>query len=316
MRRLGEIWDGVEKKAAAAKARARAELRARKQYRPKLTPEQLCNPCSYVVDADLAGVRGLALANAAELEQWRMRDELSPTACAIVALLLFFRGLRGGNEGCGLQVSLARWAQVLGKSRRMVCYALDELAARGFISRRRRWVRVEPWEAAPRKGKTSGHVYEKADVIYATYLTRYGAGRLERRGETRALRVITGHGRSRVLSVCGVMARLAAEFGPKIRLIAARVTDAANRCTPTAVTNPNGYLSEQESKGSTPRGDASIPGGTAPPSAAPRLYDWHLRGAASGSYGGGWTPEQLRQFRRRARNLARQDYRRKHPPES
>lgn len=202
--------------------------------RPKLRPDQLSNPSTYVVDADVVKVRDLVDTHAGEFEQWRMRDEMTPTACGILAVLSVFRGLRGGVEGCGVQWSIWTWMAVLGRSERMVQYAFDELAALGYVSRYRRYVKVDPWTDA------QGREHHHADIHAATYLTRLGAVRIERRGETRDLKVRDGSGHTLVLRAAGVVGDLLKTLKPILRTVGRRVTDAANRCTPSLTATAKG----------------------------------------------------------------------------
>lgn len=195
---------------------------------PRLKPEQMQNPRLYVVDSDVKEVRDLVERHAGELARWRFRDELPPTACAILAFCSYFRGLRSGRDGCGIQLSLSTWSSVLGRSRRMVQYAFDELVARGFIFRRRRYVKLKDgWTDA------KGRKHEEADVRYCVYLTALGARRIERRGELRDMHVRAKGGPKLILRVVGIVGDLFTTLSRVSKAIAARVTDADERCTPS-----------------------------------------------------------------------------------
>jgi hypothetical protein len=228
----------------------------------------MSNPAVYVVDSDVTAVEGLVTRHAAELDRWRLSDELSPTACAVLALLSMFRGLRSGPDGCGVQLSLATWSRVLGRSRRMVQYAFDELRERGFIRRHRRFVKLsDVWTDA--KGRT----HTEADVRYCVYLTSYGARRIERRGETRAVKVVAGKGRVRVLSVCGVVGALLETLRPILKLIGPRVTDPVRHCTPSVRCRPGSApdgrsaptgAQKTEARGASPPGPRDFQSGDEP----------------------------------------------------
>lgn len=242
----------------------RARFSARARHGPRLDPHQLWNPCTYVTDADLRALPGgLVDRHRAELEQWRLADELSPTALALVALLLPFRGLRHGLDGCGVQATVAELSRLTGRSERMVQYALDELQAGGWIRRRRRFVKVD-WVDA------RGVEHAQADVVWATYLTLYGARRLERRGETRRFRVVAGRGRVQVLHACGVVGSLFEALTQILRTLARRCASIPDSCTPSF-----GEQQDQESS-NTAVGNSSVESAsrtgsqraTSPPSAA------------------------------------------------
>jgi hypothetical protein len=161
---------------------------------PGLKPHQRCNPRSYVTGRDFRGWKtGLCQAHGGELRQWSRQDELSTTAAAILAFLSVFHGLRSGPEGCGVQMTLEGWSKLLGRSRRAVAYAFDQLDARGLVRRRRRLVKVD-WVDDSGKART------RADVWGVAYLTKLGAVRIARRGETRRLMVRAG--RSERVLVC------------------------------------------------------------------------------------------------------------------
>jgi hypothetical protein len=228
----------------------------------------MCNPAVYVVDSDVTAVEGLATRHAAELEQWSNRDELSPTACAVLVFLSMFRGLRGGDDGCGVQLSLATWSHVLGRSRRMVQYAFDELRDRGFILRHRRFVKLDDvW--TDDKGRT----HTEADVRSVVYLTKLGALRIERRGETRKLKVKAGKGLMRVLTVSGAVGALLETLRPILKSISLRVTDAVSHCTPSVRCRPGSAPSSAEAPigpkkqkpgGASPSGPRAFKVGTDP----------------------------------------------------
>lgn len=253
-------------------------------------------PSTYVVDADVADFPAdLAQVHAAELEQWRLRDELTPTALGVIAVLTVFRGMRTGRDGCGLQLTVGCWQRLLGRSERQVQYAFDELQACGFIFRRRRYVELpEVWtdEGTKHRGPKT---HATADVPYVTYLTELGARRIERRGETRQLTVVVGRGLVRVLRASGVVGNLLKDFGRNLRVIAKRVTDAAIRCTPSSLPS---HLRSSNRRSARPDGNGA---GCAPPlpraGAPPGGLAGELPGtfpnpttpphaAASGPYGG------------------------------
>ena len=228
---------------------------------------QMCNPRVYVVDDDLRGFAGdIANRHAAELGQWRMADELSHTACAILAFLTFFRGLRGnGRDGCGVQLSLVEWSRCIGRSRRMVQYAFRELEHRGFIFRRRRFAKLkDPW--TDERGRT----HTEADIRYAVYLTQFGARRIERRGETRVEKVIAGS-RRLTLTVCGLVESLLTELREILKAIAPRVTDAADHCTPSSEAGRSPV--SDEACGALPSGSPTFSRGRAPQDRVDKLRD-------------------------------------------
>lgn len=209
------------------------------ELRPELEPIEMANPSVYIVDEDLGGVRDVVDRNYGEFRQWRMRDELSPTACAILAIHSIFRGLRGGRDGCGMQVSNACWVRVLGRSERQVNYAFAELRERGLVVRRARYVdRPDGWADGTRDRTGRLHLWKRAEVYSASYLTPLGARRIERRGETRRLTVTAGgHGLRRVLVAVGVVGNLLKQLAQRIRVIALRVTDAEKNCDPSSELN-------------------------------------------------------------------------------
>ena len=189
-----------------------------------------CNPRTYVVQADLRELpQGLAKTNAAELRQWSKLDELPPTALAIAAVLYAFTGLRRGPHGCGTQAPLEAWARLLGCSRRMVAYGFEALEAAGWASRRRRLVRHEWTDEA-------GHTWQRCDVHGVAYLLPKGAVRIARRGETR---------RGRRLMSEGVVGKLLRVAGLRLRMLARRVTDAPNGCTPSFGVKQDNYFNSR-----------------------------------------------------------------------
>lgn len=193
---------------------------------PGLKLSQRCDSNVYVVGLDVLDQvpPGLMQRHAGELAQWRIRDELSPTALGIVAVLSLYRGLKAGPDGCGLQVSVEAWCTVLGRSRRQVCQAFDELKAAGWIKRFRRLVKVDWTDELGRR-------HQRADVHAVTYLTLYGFRRISRRGETRRLVVRDGTER-RSLEAAGVVGTLLVALSRKLTVLARRITDALKSRTP------------------------------------------------------------------------------------
>jgi hypothetical protein len=198
--------------------------------RTGLELERYVNKSVYVVDEDLVGLEDVVDQHGAELAQWRVAEELGPCTLALCAVALYFRGLRGGRDGCGLQLSVAAWARVLGRSERAVQYAIRAGVERGFLAWRHRFV---PWAWVD----DAGIRRQRVQVCSALYLTAYGARRLERRGETRRQWVRWGSTRAGLV-VVGVAEKLLATLRSKIRTIALRVTDAQERCTPSFAATP------------------------------------------------------------------------------
>lgn len=228
---------------------------------PGLKPHQRCNPRSYVTERDFRSwATGLCRSHAGELRQWSRRDELSVTALAIVAVLSVFRGLRGGPDGCGVQMTLAGWAELLGRSRRAVAYAFDQLDGAGWVRRRRRLVKVD-WI------DDSGKARARADIWGVAYLTKLGAVRIARRGETKRLVVKNGVS-SRVLTCAGVVGSLLKTHRDEIRAIAPRVTDALRNCTPSTQWRKTLQLQPVEAGGALPVGSALSLRATGPPSSS------------------------------------------------
>lgn len=257
---------------------------------PGLQRHELHNPTAYVVDRDLSGVRGLVHLHGAELEQLRARDvrgeQLSKTSWAIVVLLSAFRGLRGGRDGCGLQLPIALWAAVLGVSERAVQYAFEQLKLHGVAWHRRRLVKVD-WI------DRNGVERERADVYGVAYLSQLGALRLARSlgGGTRQIVVRNGKS-TRVLFAAGLVGKLLRTLSEKLRAIALRVTDASERFTPTAGSESLEDL-EQKKRGTPVGNHRAAPRATDRPPWAPgpdspaaglskegiALYRLHLQGS-------------------------------------
>jgi hypothetical protein len=197
---------------------------------PGLKPEQRSNPTSYVTARDLReSPVDLVDTHAGELLQWRRRDELSPTALCIAGVLLVFRGLRGGRDGCGVQMNVDDWAELLGRSRRMVQYAFAQLELLGWVWRRRRFVKVD-WE------DEAGNKFKRADVWGVAYLSTKGAVQLQRRGETK--RLVSRRGATRRLLMHeGLVGSLMKAFSSEIRAIARRFADVPKHCAPSLRTS-------------------------------------------------------------------------------
>lgn len=192
---------------------------------PGLMPWQRCNPRSYVVGRDLVELEdGLCQRFAGELGQWSLSDELGATALGLVALLSVFRGLRRSGNGCGLQAPVELLAAKLGKSERMTQYAIAKLQEIGWVRRHKRRVKVD-WV------DSQGRRHIEADVHAVLYLTPKAYTRVSRRGETRQLVVHDGS-RKRVLVAAGAVGNLLKTLSAKLRVLARRVTDAVERCTP------------------------------------------------------------------------------------
>jgi hypothetical protein len=259
------------------------------QGTPGLKRHELHNPGAYVVDRDLAGIRGLVQTHGAELAQLRARDvrgeQLSKVSWAIVVLLSAFRGLRGGRDGCGLQLPIALWASILGVSERAVQYGFEQLRAHGVAWHRRRLVKVS-WI------DRNGVERERADVYGVAYLSQLGALRLSRSlgGGTRQIVVRNGR-QARALFAAGVVGKLLRTLSEKLRAIALRVTDAFERFTPTAGSESLEDL-EQKKRGKPVENRRGRPPPRdrppwAPPDDSPaaglekeqlRLYRLHLKG--------------------------------------
>lgn len=221
---ISDVLQRIRTRSAAAPVRQGSSSAVRQTW-PGLPPERMQNPSVYVVESDLAELRGLVDEHRAELQQWRRRDGLSPTALVIRAVLSVFRGLRGGRDGCGGQVPMRAWSLITGRSERMCSYAFAELAAAGEAWRRPRLINHE-WVDA------SGVPRKRADVHAVAYLSPLGAVRVtrryekKRRGETR---------RKGVLRAAGLVGKLLKTLSQKLRLIAVRVAAMKIRFRPTAL---------------------------------------------------------------------------------
>jgi DNA-binding MarR family transcriptional regulator len=218
----------VERLAAQAKA-ARVP---RGQRSPGLPASRMCNPSTYVCGADLRELGGQLLRkHRAELVQQAKRrgwGTLSPTALAIASVLWCFRGLRSGRDGCGIQAPVTSWARELGCSPRQVSYAFAQLERCGWVKRRRRLVR-HVWV------DIAGNSWRQADTHAVAYLLNKGAVQLEPASWKQ-------NGQRRVIGLLGNLLKLA---GKNLRVLHRRVTDALNRCRPTALPyksfkNPDG----------------------------------------------------------------------------
>jgi hypothetical protein len=202
----------------------------------------------------------------------------------VLALLQPFRGLRDGVDGCGLQLTLATWSRLLGRCRRMVQYAFDELAARGFIRRHRRYV-ARAWSEWRRDKKTRELElveHQTVDIPYAVYLTRYGARRLERRGETRQLTVIAGQGRVRVLRATGLVGNLLATLGQILKTLALRLSEPAETLHPSRYSTGSSRSPIVSAAPPFGRKSVSGPHGPAPPTTAQPVPDSALHGHLGG----------------------------------
>ena len=153
--------------------------------RATLRPHELCTPATFAVEADFARVLpalvGLCGRFRAELDQWRERLGLSPTACAILAFAHLFRGIRGagakgGGDGLGIQAPIRWWAELLGRHPSTVADAFLELEGH----RDTRWVR-------PAKGEGSGERVAKRARFDASARI-FG----RRRSPTRKVAAVTG----------------------------------------------------------------------------------------------------------------------------
>lgn len=219
-REIARLTEARAKELKAARARLPPGPHPPPGPSPGLPRAKMCNPRSYVVQADLAELgRELVPRNLSELEgrsRCYGKGELSPTALCIAAVLSVFRGLRGGRDGCGVQAPLEAWARLCGRSRRQVAYAFAQLEAAGWVARRRRLVRHR-WT------DELGRTWERADVHGAAYLLPKGAARTAPAAWRKA-------GRAEVIGLVGKLLRTA---GQKLRVLARRVTDALVRCTPS-----------------------------------------------------------------------------------
>ena len=98
-------------------------------------PWELRRPRSHVVGVDFALVRDFARWSPAELRQRAAAAQLSDTAVAILLVLRCVRGLKGGVNGCGSQLSVDEWCALLGRAERSVQYAMAELSEAGLVLR-------------------------------------------------------------------------------------------------------------------------------------------------------------------------------------
>lgn len=222
-----------------AKGRGRRAQPGHDAPHPGLEVRERFTPTAHVSAFDLAELgQGLLQRFGGEFSQWAKQDSLSAAAAGILAVLALFTGLRRGPNGAGVQMPVssadnrvtADWARLLGCSERSVQYAFAELLERGFIARFDRDVVLEhEWHHKTAGGDLRPHL--AAQVWSVTYLTKKGAVRIARRGETRRLVLKDGQ-QARVLVAAGAVGKLLAEFAQKIRGIAKRITDAVFLCTP------------------------------------------------------------------------------------
>lgn len=212
---------------SAPRYRNRGRARARTRS-PDLPREAFRNPDSYVVGPDLWRVRNVCGRFAGELLQWCDATGVAPTACGLLAVLLVFAGTTHGFQ---LPVGSderepGTLAGVLGVCRRAVNNAIAALVRGGYVTRHARSVLVaQPWSVA-------GTSYGRVQSTSVLYLTPKGAALIERRGETEALTVVAGIGKTRRRVACGVVGTLLRAHRPELRRIAHRLRGVGGVCTP------------------------------------------------------------------------------------
>jgi hypothetical protein len=250
---------------------------------PGLAPHQLRRHAVHVIPEDLAEITrlfalksgeaadvagGLVDRHIDELHKWRFDDELSPTALAIVAVLSVFRGLRGGERGCGIQAPVESWAKLLGRSVRMVSYAFAELDERDWVKRHRRLVEVKWTHRWVAKGVEKIRVHERADIYAVAYLSTKAMHQIRRRGETKKLELKDGK-RRWVLYAAGIVGGLLRKLSGNLRTIARRVAEVRTRCTPSfGVETQRKAKQDQRQRGQAPLSARSVHPGhgtTGPP---------------------------------------------------
>lgn len=183
--------------------------------------------------------------NRAEFEQWRRRDRpekrgkteaLTCVAWALMALHAPWRGLRGGKDGCLLQVPVRAFAARLGVSDRAVSYGFEQLGRLKLLHRKPRQVKHRWFD-----GKTW---HSRADVHSVSYLTVKGVLRLEARaGKTRRL-VVGAAGAKRVLTAFGLVGNLLKGAAEKLAVIARRVAASTTSLQTNSFTAPKRNLNE------------------------------------------------------------------------
>lgn len=247
---------------------------------PGLAPHQLRRQHVHVIPEDLAEITrlfekrssraedvagGLVERHIDELRKWRFDDELSPTALAIVAVLSVFRGLRGGERGCGIQAPVEAWAKLLGRSIRMVSYAFAELELRDWVKRHRRLVEVKWTHQWTANGVKKIRVHERADIYAVAYLSTRACHQIRRRGEAKRLEVKDGK-RRWVLYAAGIVGGLLRKLSGNLRVIARRVAEVRNRCTPSfGVETLRKAKQDQRPRGQAARSERELHPGHDPP---------------------------------------------------
>lgn len=169
-----------------------------------LKPEELCQPWSYMVEADaaraLAKLEGMADRHAAELAQWHANDGVTPTMGVLLALMRPLHGVPGpkmpkGDRrrlyGLGFQVPLRWLERYSGRHRATVCRALSLCVERGLLARYsnvRKVSRVTARREVPLASVVTRDGVERSSVNVhgVLYLTPKGAAWLDRRGTTSA----------------------------------------------------------------------------------------------------------------------------------
>lgn len=261
-------------------------------------PGELVNPRLHAT-MDGLGLRGFAEAHQAELAQVSAAEALSPTAAALLALLDVLPRPHGRPLGIGLQLSAPALAAVLGRSERMVHYALEELAERKLVARftQIRSVatltreRPHPLKSFQYVGKGGAVRWtRKAHCTAVLYPTPAGLAVWARHGWSSAAHLGRPHDRRTVR--VGLLASLWETLSQWIRTLARRCASLADHCTP--------YESKTRRVPSTAardgNGDAVPPDGGPPdahdgqgPPAPDSARDGGRRGAPGG--GGSLTAE-------------------------
>lgn len=200
-------------------------------------PGELVNPRLHATMGGLE-LRGLCGAHGAELDQIATAEELSPTAVAILALLVVLPRPKGRPMGVGLQLSACALAAVLGRSVRMVHYALRDLEALGLVHRftQIRQVRTitaarpQPIRSFTYRTKKGTQTTRKAHMTAVLYPSWAGSRLMERHGWTVAR--VRPWSTARATVRTGLLAYLWTTLTEWISALARRCASHETHCTP------------------------------------------------------------------------------------